>query len=358
MRFLYTKIAIFAAFMGMVFPAHAAQDEAQQKELIGTLSVSDLLIQPRFISTEDDTNNFDLDRSYFFFSWRVNNQLSAHFGVGRNELLNHNARLAVNNNTNDFKNFAFFEAYGQLDSKYGTVRAGLIPLMFGWEGVHKESEWIFPRTLFYGGEDTTYKTQNFGLRDQGVSYFVSYKNFYTHTAIHNGENGADTDGKLWHTATIGWKDKSGLEGGVSFANGRYKGGNTDPTLDFAYGNLFFGFQFQDLFLLAEGAVGEQKKDFSTDPNEDLEKRFWSWHIDASHPVFTKGLALLARYENYEPDTSVRDDRIQRYILGFGISNELRTSNLYIWGIQNKEEGPELSNDQIMVVWKVRSLSIF
>lgn len=364
MRFLYAKMAIAAAFLGSALcgfhgTAFAAENEAQRKELIGTLSVSDLLIQPRFISGEDDVNRFDLDRSYFFFSWKVNNQLSAHFGVGRQELINHNTRLTTNvTNSGDYKDFAFFEAYAQLDSKYGTIRAGLIPLMFGWEGVHKESEWIFPRTLFYGGEDDNYLMQNFGLRDQGVSYFISHKNFYVNTVIHNGENGKDLDGKLWHTATIGWKDKSGLEGALSFANGKYKNGNIDPEIDFAYANAFFGFEFYDLFFLGEGSLGEQEKEFSTTPGEKLKKKFWNWHIDASHPVFTKGLVLLGRYEQYDPDSTVTLDRIQRYILGFGISNELRNSNLYIWAIKNKEEGVDLNNNQIMVEWKVRSLSIF
>ena len=332
----------------------AADDIAQKKELIGTLSVSDLLIQPRFISTEDDQNDFDTGRSYFFFSWKVSNLLSAHFGVGKLELVNHNMRLDSNvAATGDYKDFSFFEAYAQLESKFGTVRAGVIPLMFGWEGVHKESEWIFPRTMFYGGEDPSYQTQNFGLRDQGVSYSVSYKGFYTHTAVHNGENGRDQDGKLWHTATIGWMDKVGLEGAISFANGKYQVGKTNPQLDFAYANAFLGYQKLDKMLLLEGSIGEEKEIGSP-----METRFWNWHIDGSYPIFKKGLSALVRYEQYEPDSNAMDDRIQRVIVGLGISNEYRTSNLYIWAIQNREEGLETNNDQIMVEWKVRSLSIF
>ena len=369
MRFFTSKILAIAVILSTLCDAQVwansiPVDEKiqksfdQKKELIGTLSVSDILIQPRLISTEDDTNNFDLDRSYFFFSWQMDNQLSAHFGVGRQELVNHNTRLATNlSNSADFKDFAFFEAYAQLDSKFGTVRAGLIPLMFGWEGVYRESEWIFPRTLFYGGEDATYASQNFGLRDQGVSYFVSYKDFYTQVAVHNGENGKDLDGKLWHTGIVGWKNKSGLEGALSFSNGKYKNGNADPELDFSYANSFFGFKFYDLLLMAEGFFGEQKKEFETTPGEGLEKRFWSWHVDASHPL-KKGLAILGRYEQYDPDTKASDDRLNRYILGLGFSNELRTSNFYIWAMKNREQGVELNNDQIMFVWKVRSLSIF
>jgi hypothetical protein len=366
MRFISTFLsnrAIFGALMlGIILciEASAAQSdmESQKSELIGTLSISDILIQPQFVSTEDSTNNFELGRSYLFLSWKMNKELSSHFGLGREELINHNTRLKVNsNNTDEFKNFTFFEAYGQLDSKYGTVRAGLIPLSFGWEGVHKESEWIFPRTLFYGGEDKSYLTQNFGLRDYGVSYFVSYKDFYTQTTVHNGENGPDLDGKIWNTAVVGWKNKSGLEGAISMSNGKYQNGNTNPVLDLTYANSFFGFQFYDMLLMAEGSFGQQEKSFITAPGEDIRTRFWGWHVDASHPL-KKGVALLARYELYDPDTNYKDDRTQRVIVGFDFSSELRTSNLYVWGIKNTEEGHDLNNDQIMVLWKVRSLSIF
>lgn len=338
----------------------ADNNDAQKKELIGSLTVSDILIQPRFITTENDINDFDLDRSYFFFSWKMNNELSAHFGVGRQDLVNHNTRLFINTEASTksgYDDFSFFEAYAQLDSKFGRVRAGIIPLMFGWEGAHRESEWLFPRTLFYGGEDETYAMQNFGLRDQGVSYFVSYKNFYTQAAIHNGENGKDLDGKLWHTGIVGWKSKSGLEGAISMSNGKYKSqSNTDPELDFSYANAFFGFQFYDLMLLAEGSVGEQTKDFVTAP-EEATKKFWDYHVDASHSV-GKGLAALVRYEIYDPDSNTIMDKTQRFIFGLSVFNELRTSNLYLWAIKNKEEGTELHNDQFMVVWKVRSLSVF
>ncbi|MES2768154.1 MAG: hypothetical protein V4596_03330 [Bdellovibrionota bacterium] len=360
MRFLYTFLTAFACFVATVVTA-APHSRTQNKELIGNLAVSDILIQPRFIATEDDTNNFELDRSYFFLSWKMNNQLSAHFGVGRQDLVNHNARLSINTDANtvaSYDDFSFFEAYAQLETKYGTVRAGVIPLMFGWEGVHKESEWIFPRTLFYGGEDESYRMQNFGLRDQGVAYYVDYKNFYTQAAVHNGENGKDLDGKIWHTAVVGWKNKSGLEGALSMSNGKYQSKtNTDPELDFSYGNAFFGFQFYDLMLLGEGFVGEEKREFELTPGEGLKKRFWDWHVDASHPI-VKGVAGLARYEIYDPNSNAEADKTQRFILGVGFSNELRTSNLYLWGIKNKEEGVDLNNNQFMVVWKVRSLSIF
>lgn len=364
MRFLYTFLSYVAVILsislGVQFQSQAAQSdmESQKSELVGTLSVSDLLMQPRFLSTEDSTNNFELGRSYLFFTWKMNKELSAHFGVGRQELVNHNTRLAVNvSNSGDYKDFAFFEAYGQLDTKFGTVRAGLIPLAFGWEGIHKESEWIFPRTLFYGGEDDTYLTQNFGLRDYGVSYFVSYKDFYTQTTIHNGENGKDLDGKTWHTAIVGWKNKSGLEGALSMSNGKYRNGNTNPELDFSYANAFFGFQFHNLLILGEGTLGQEEKEFETTPGEGLKKRFWDYHVDASHPI-KKGLAILARYELYDPDTNVENDRTQRNIIGFDFFNELRTSNFYIWAIQNKEDGNDINNDQLMVIWKIRSLSIF
>lgn len=352
MRVLSTFLNIAAVIMSTFIAFEAfAEKEFQKSELIGTLSISDLLMQPQFISTEDSTNNFELGRSYLFLSWKMNKELSAHFGIGRQELINHNSRLSSNvANSGDYKDFSFFEAYGQLDSKFGTIRAGLIPLGFGWEGLHPESEWVLPRTLFYGGEDDTYLTQNFGFRDYGVSYFVSYKDFYTQTAVHNGENGNDIDGKLWHTATVGWKNKSGLEGALSMSNGKYREGTGNPILDFAYANVFFGFHYYDIMLLAEGTHGQVD-------NLGVETRFWNYHFDVSHPL-TKGLSILGRYELSDPDTTVTSDRTRRTIVGLSLFNQLRTSSLNIWAIQNKESVNDLNNDQLMVVWKIRSLAIF
>ena len=156
---------------------------------------------------------------------------------------------------------------------------------------------------------------------------------------------------------MGWKNKSGLEGALSMSNGRYRNGNTNPELDFSYANAFLGFQFYELLILGEGTLGQEEKEFETTPGEGLKKRFWNYHVDASHPI-KKGMAILARYEFYDPDTNVENDRTQRNIIGFDFSNEFRTSNLYIWAIQNKEDGNDINNDQLMVIWKIRSLSIF
>src|SRR5690606_33506285 len=115
-----------------------------------------------------------------------------------------------------------------------------------------------------------------------------YKGFYTHTAIHNGENGEDQDGKLWHTATIGWNDKDGVELAASFSNGKYSVGKTTPQLDFAYANAFMGYQKHDKMFLLEGTVGEEKE-----IGGPKKTRFWDWHLDGSYPIFKDGFVALA-----------------------------------------------------------------
>ncbi len=342
--------------------SYANKEDFQRKELIGNLSISDILIQPRIISTEGQTNNFELDRSYFFFSWKMGGDLSAHFGIGQNSLINHNMRLRRDSTDPTmiagYDDIGFFEAYGQFDSRYGTVKAGVIPLRFGWEGNRRESEWVFPRTLFYGGEDTSYQTQNFGLRDYGISYFVSHNYFYTQAAIHNGENGPDKDGKIWHTGVVGWKNNSGIEAAISMSNGNYQSqSNTDPEFEYTYANMFVSFEYRRLSVLLEGFVGREQKSFEQTPGEELKKAFWNWHVDVGHPI-TKGLMGYARYEEYDPDSLVHGDRVFRYIVGLGLSNELQTSNLYLWAIKNREDGVSINDDQYLLVWKVRSLSIF
>lgn len=337
-----------------------AHSEDEKKELIGQLSISDILIQPRFYSTHDRSAQFDLDRSYFFFSWKMDRSLSAHFGVGEKALINQNTRLHSNTGAaiDSYKNLSFFEAYGQLDSLYGTVRAGLVPLMFGWEGGRRESDWIFPRTLFMGGEDTSqYATQNIGLRDYGVQYSVSYKKFYTVATLHNGENGPDQDGMIWHTGRVGWKDPSGLEIAASFSNGRYKeNSNIAKTEKYSYANLFGSFEFYNLMILLEGSYGRKKLNDVVVPTDDT--KFWGAHLDLSHPI-TQNLTGLFRYEQYDGDSNLADDRVSRYIIGLSLSNEFRTSSLYLWAIKNKEQSGVLKKgSEWILAWKVRSLSIF
>ncbi len=321
--------------------------KTNQKELIGTLGLSELLLQPKFYAIEGGEQKFDLERSYFFFSWKLNNQLAVHFGVGQYALINPNERMSSNLAlTGLYDELRFFEAYAEWDSGYGTIRAGLIPLFLGWEGVHKESEWKFPRTLFYENHD-------YGLRDMGASYFVDSHGFYVQFAVHNGENGKDVDGKLWHSARWGWKNDSGVDVSLAASNGRYMKSKLDPLNTFTYLNSYASFEFYDLLILAEGFYGKQEE--SATPAIDT--KFWDYHVDLSHPI-AETVSALIRYEKYEPDSNVEGDQTTRWIAGFSLSNELRTSTVYLWAIKNSEESAETNNNEIQIVWKIRSLSIF
>lgn len=338
---------VYAILLGLDFFNPIAHAQSGQKEIVGKLSLSDVLLQPRYYAIEGGQQKFELDRSYFFFSWEISRELSAHFGVGQFELVNINERLPTNVAVSgEYDELRFFEAYAEWDSGYGKIRAGLIPLFLGWEATRRESEWYFPRTLFY-------ENHEFGLRDMGVSYHVDSEGFYTEFALHNGENGKDVDGHTWHTARLGWTNKRGLDFAVSASNGKYEKSKLDPKETFSYFNSYFSFEFYNLLVLAEGFYGKQETDSAT----DTETKFWDYHLDVSHPLGSRLNGLL-RYEVYEPDNTIADDIQTRWILGVGLFNELRTSNLYIWGIVNREEGSKIHNNEIQVLWKVRSLSIF
>jgi hypothetical protein len=340
------KICLFFLLIILSSPFLFAQ--TGHKELVGELALSDILLQPRFYAEEAGQQKFELDRSYFFFSWKINRELSTHFGIGQFELMNINERLPTNLSiSGEYDQLRFFEAYAEWDSGYGNIRAGIIPLFLGWEATRRESEWYFPRTLFY-------ENHEFGLRDMGASYYVDSAGFYTEFALHNGENGKDVDGKMWHTARVGWKNDRGVDVALSASNGKYEKSKLDSLETFSYFNSYLSFEFQGLLVLAEGFYAKQETKESTG---NTEVKFWDYHLDVSHPI-TSHMNGVFRYEIYEPDNSVEGDVEKRIIAGVSFFNELKTSNLYIWGLINKEESNDINNNEIQIVWKVRSLSLF
>lgn len=303
-------------------------------EQLGTFSFSDFLLQPTFNWNQTVGTQFSLYKSYVYLNWAHQNNLSIQIGLGPKNLINPSQ---FTNSVSPAPDLGIFEAVAQWDSGYGVVRGGLVPLHFGWEAKERESNRILPDTMFL-------ESRYFGLRDYGVSYFISHNSFYTNVMIHNGEGGPDTDGILWYTTNFGWKNRAGFDVGLSGSVGKYNSG-TDITRT-RIGNLYAGINFYKTTFLIEGFIGETR-------GMSTRTQFADWHIDIGHSLGFLGVQF--RYENLDPNIDILGDKKNRWIVGFNISNEQQTSTLYLWGIKNAEETNEINNDAIMLSWRVNSI---
>lgn len=303
-------------------------------EQLGKLGISDILLQTHLKFTESSGGEFGLDRSFVFAQWEYDKSLSAEIGLGQ---LSYIVPSRFSNTLTTLNtDFGFFEAYGQWNSNYGLLRAGLVPINFGYEGGVRESRRVLPDTLFL-------ENRYFGMRDYGVTYFISHNGFFTHSTVHNGEGGQDVDGNLWFTSKLGWKNRAGLEAAFSGQVGEFK---TTVETKTRMASLHTAFNLYKINFVMEGFVGDSKSTLSYE-------QFRAWHVDLSHPVGDVGIQI--RYDALDPNKTTIDDETSRWIAGLNISNEQRTSTLYLWGIKNLEGGTKVNNDEIMLAWKLNSI---
>ncbi len=316
------------------FILFAASLSHASQEHLGTFSLSDILLQPQLKFVESDGGEFSLERSYIFTKWEYDKNLSVEFGWGQLSYITPSrfSNTVITSNTN----FGIFEAYGQWDSNYGVIRAGLVPINFGYEGGARESQRLLPDTLFL-------ENHYFGLRDYGATYSNAHNGFFTLATVHNGEGGTDIDGNLWFTEKLGWKNRAGLEFAFSGQIGEFRSAVESKT---RIVGLYSAFNLYKINCVAEGFVGDSK---STANYE----QFHSWHVDLNHPIGDVGIQV--RYDILDPNKTTIGDQTSRWIAGLNISNEQRTSTLFLWGIKNLEEGTKVFNDEIMLVWKINSL---
>ncbi len=339
--------SILALFLGLLTFSASAQE--LEPEPLGTISVSDLLLAPRFTYSEPSRGHFQPGDSYIAVRWKRDEVLSAQVMLGTQSLINiPNRYTQINGDTVNV-----IEAYGQGDGSFGRFRAGLIPIPFGSEGGIAEGRLRFPRSLIF-------EKGMIGLRDHGVSYSISHERFGSEWAIHNGESGRDLDNKIWYTGRWGYTIPGKMRFGFSGQTGRTTPASTDPlgsyaggspadavmdltkSAKFRTGNAFVNIDTRQFGLTFEGTVG--------DVIQDAKRRFTAGHADIYIPVTPK-IATLARYDFFDPKRG-EVNHTQNLTAGISYRTGQDTSEIYIFGTQELKPEPTSDVHRFMVMWKL------
>lgn len=318
----------------------SAFEDRGDTEQLGEIQLADFLVEPSVYFTERGTltgaeeSGFSLGNTYFAAKWKMQRYFSGRLQLASYDLLNRPSWSPVTES-----GIGFVEAYAQLDSTHGRIRAGLIPLMFGLDGSTEETKLWFQRSAIY-------TQRRLGLRDLGISYNISHNGFFTDLAVHNGEGGRDYDRRFWHTARWGWNGPAGITVGMSGSVGFYKPQSTQEDTKVRIGNVFAGMELYAIGFAAEGTVGEEKSKLT-------KTQFVNAYAQLRHNI-GRLWGLLARYEYYDPSNIISGDSTKQGALGFYVKNETNTSRLSFLFLKNWEESFQTANDEYWLTWKITS----
>jgi hypothetical protein len=337
-RALSVKSLFILMFIFVVTELWAAAPLHAQENL-GVLKVDRFFLEPSF-STDQRTydRGFSIGRSFLGASWSLDNMVSAHILFGPKFMLLKPARYGEPVS----RDLSTVEAYGQLDTGLGVLRAGLVPIAYGLDGLKDESRQSFPDNLFY-------QKAFLQKRDYGASYFLSHNNFTTVFAVHNGESAMDTDNRYWMTGRWSYEGPAASQVGVSASTGRWVDQVTLKEQRIRMGNVFAGFEIYGLGLAAEGNM------LSSFSGDSLDHQSYEWHVDLEHPLWS-GFGLQMRYDFLEPAHDVLNDQVREFTYGFNWHYHYWNSILYALGATRWEEGDSMPHASAMVVWKLTPLT--
>lgn len=314
------------------------------REDIGELKIHDLLIRPNFVLKEPSSGEFTIGESSFALRWELEQKFAGVIRIGPRSLLNTPARF----DKNPENDVMLVEGFAEYDDPFGRIRLGRIPIEFGYEGRLWERELIFPRSLFF-------QNRAMILRDVGLSYEIQNNGFFTGFAVHNGEGDSDKDGQIWYTARWGYRaDK--FEVGLSGQTGFTKPASTnlsgdtlagvDPTKDAKWriGGAYAAISGRRAEWVMEVNGGERVQ-------EKKIGKFSAWHTDFGWQ-FNKTISAHARYDVMDPNQSLSHDMQKRASLAMVLSNGTRSSNLIIMGTKCIEDGPQIANDELRLIWNL------
>jgi len=339
MRHLFV-IVVLIALSSFYVPVHAAVI----REDIGELKIHDLLLRPSFTYRERREGAFSIGESSFALRWELEEKYSGVIRIGPRTLLGQVARYQQTVP----EDVTLVEAYAEYNDPYGRFRLGRLPVEFGYEGRQWERNLIFPRSLLFSNRAMM-------LRDVGFSYEISQNNWYSGFVVHNGESDADVDGQIWYTARWGFRNEN-FELGIAGQTGETKPTSTnmsgdtlaavDPSRDAKWrmGGLYVAYAERRWESVLEFYAGENEQ-------EKVVHKFHTGHLDVSYE-WSKVVSSHIRYDHFDPNTQVKNDLEQRASVALVFSNRTRSSNLILVGSKILEEGSQVPNDEIRLIWSL------
>lgn len=349
-RRLASKSLTLTYFAVLLTTFLARQNVALAQDRLGTLVLSSLLVEPSYSFSEPRRGGFGFGNSFLETTWTRDTLLSARLKFGSTALLGRPARYAATSTTEDVR---VVEAFAQIDSSYGRVRAGLVPIPYGLEGGDVEERLRFPRSSFW-------QNRYLPLRDQGVSYHISNKGFFSDWAIHNGEAGPDLDNELWFTTRFGWVGGRTLSVGASAAAGGTAPESTGtptggiapsvPGLDpdrparVRVANLFVDWRSKPVSIALEGNLGEVRQGGNG-------KKTGAFRADIEFGL-TEAADALIRYDLFDPLTDQSGDRVEETTLGLAYGSLYQNSVIYLLGTRRDVQGAPQPEHRVLVLWRM------
>lgn len=220
------------------------------------------------------------------------------------------------------------DAFSGVESYWGQLRVGLVPVLFGLEEGHEpERQWLRPLILRQG---------LIAARDLGVSYRIATSGFESYWLIHNGEGAEDRDHEIWATARVEYRvrnTRSSMRVGASGQVGRTTRDSTHPTGTTATATeidadqparLKFGsLHFQSIWEIGDGErgtegdrqFGVEVQSFAGEAIQDAQsRRLRGVRSDVFYEPWTR-TGFLVRYDMLDPDTQSARDMLQEFSVG-------------------------------------------
>jgi hypothetical protein len=322
-------------------------------EQIGTFRLDDVFLEPTFRYIEAHRGEFSAGNSFLAAAWVRDSAISVNFKLGSKALLGVPLRYKSAPTVEAEHELTFVEAFGQAETTYGRIRAGLVPVPFGLEGGEAEAALQFDRSLFY-------RFRLIPLRDYGFNYHIDNEGFFSDWTVHNGEAGPDLDNEMWLTARWGYasgrtrRDRfivgfSGSTGRTTPASTQSAGSSiATGSSRFRTGNFFFGWDRARFGVELEGSLGEIRIDRGAG---DEVSKFRSGHFDLSY-LLVEGTRLLARYDGYDPDIEKGNDTRQEASIGVAWSSRYETSSLSLLTTKVFLEGVTPDVHEVRLVWRL------
>ena len=327
-----------------------SSESLRASERLGTLSVDQVVLKPRVETSEPFRVDMNLGESYASFLWSYQEDIRAHFAVGTLNILGRTSWVFTETERTT-QELGFTDVYGEYLSPYGHVKFGLQPIPFGIEGGRDESQTVFQRPLLY-------KKGLVPLRDIGFSFSTDHRSFFMNFSVHNGESGANSDGRVWITGNWGWSANRRFRLGVMGTVGSYReettansevdfGGfdNTEES-EWRMGGVFVSYVDRVYEVRLQGITGNLIQD------EEDKAGLTTGHLD----VIYKGQgfwSILFRADYFEPNFEQSKDDLTEVSLGFSVGNKYGTSSLAIIGTKSFDPVEDLPNETLMMQWKLR-----
>jgi hypothetical protein len=322
---------------------------ANADERIGTFTIDELRIRAALVDTENVGAQFDTIGSAVAFRWSKDQNFTAYMLLGSKKMRN----LPVYYSAVNEDSLGMVEGYAEYSDYYGRFRFGLIPLNFGYDGVLKEHDQIFSRSLFYSARVIS-------LRDEGASFYTETNGYFTQLAIHNGEIDTPSDGRLWTTGIWGFTNDRNIRMQLSLQSGYVKGElsingttklagvNNGQTARWRNGLFFINWYPLNWNVVMELGGGEMDQG-------DSHGRYDTTLFELSHQ-FSKYFTTGFRYNQMDPNRKIDGDTTTELSLVLAFKSIDNTSNFFLVGTKVIEESHQVPNDQLRLVWLLTPIS--